>query len=401
MNAPKTYTIEEFLGTTNYLGASFSPDQRNLLVSSDRSGIYNAYRLRIRDGSTIQLTHSSTDSIFAIAYFPTNERFIYQSDCGGNELSHIYVQAPDGTVTDLIPGENLKAVFLGWAKDDQSFFIGTNERDPRFFDVYEYQAASYQRQLIYENNQGLDFEDITPDRRIIAFAKHDTNANSDIYLYDCHTGQLNNITAHGGDIHHRPAGFSPAGQFLYYLTDRDREFLYLMRYNLASGSHQQLLSADWDIYNVSLSKHGKYLVLSINNDARTELRIYDAVSLSPVELPQLPNAEISSVAIAQTEDRMAFYASSSNMPHDLFVYDFNGDTPIRLTHSLNPNINPDDLVDGKVVRFASYDDLEIPGILYLPHQANEAAQVPALVWVLRLGQRALVRKHDHLHRRKC
>lgn len=270
-----------------------------------------------------------------------------------------------------------------------------------FFDVYEYQAASYQRQLIYENNQGLDFEDITPDRRIIAFAKHDTNANSDIYLYDCHTGQLNNITAHGGDIHHRPAGFSPAGQFLYYLTDRDREFLYLMRYNLASGSHQQLLSADWDIYNVSLSKHGKYLVLSINNDARTELRIYDAVSLSPVELPQLPNAEISSVAIAQTEDRMAFYASSSNMPRDLFVYDFNGDTPIRLTHSLNPNINPDDLVDGKVVRFASYDDLEIPGILYLPHQANEAAQVPALVWVLRLGQKALVRKHDHLHRRKC
>jgi dipeptidyl aminopeptidase/acylaminoacyl peptidase len=48
---------------------------------------------------------------------------------------------------------------------------------------------------------------------------------------------------------------------------------------------------------------------------------------------------------------------------------------------LNPNINPEDLVEGQVVRFASYDDLEIPGILYLPLQANENDSVPALVWV--------------------
>ena len=37
------YTIEDFLGTTNFRGASFSPDNRKLLVSSDMSGVYNAY----------------------------------------------------------------------------------------------------------------------------------------------------------------------------------------------------------------------------------------------------------------------------------------------------------------------------------------------------------------------
>ena len=42
MTAPKRYSIEEFLGTTNYAGASFSSDNRTLLVSSDASGIYNA-----------------------------------------------------------------------------------------------------------------------------------------------------------------------------------------------------------------------------------------------------------------------------------------------------------------------------------------------------------------------
>jgi dipeptidyl aminopeptidase/acylaminoacyl peptidase len=381
MTAPKRYAIEEFLGTTNYAGASFSPDNCTLLVSSDASGIYNAYAIRISDGTVTQLTHSTTDSIFAIAYFRHDERFLYRSDRGGNELSHLYVQAPDGTVTDLTPGEELKAFFLGWAQDEQSFFVATNERDRRYFDAYEYNAETYQRELIHENNEGLNFRDISPDRRTIALAKTETNADSDIYLCDRQTGQLEKITAHEGDINHYSSEFSPDGQFLYYRTDKDSEFLYLMRYELSTGKHEKLLAADWDITGASLSKQGKYLAISINNDARTELRLYDAATLTSIGLPQLPDAEISSVKIAVTEDRLAFYASSSKMPRDLFVYDFLGAEPTRLTRSLNPNISPANLVEGKVVRFASYDDLEIPGILYLPQQASESTQVPALVWV--------------------
>ncbi|MEO1144106.1 MAG: alpha/beta fold hydrolase [Cyanobacteria bacterium J06638_22] len=381
MTAPKRYAIEEFLGTINYAGASFSPDNSTLLVSSDASGIYNAYAICISDGTVTQLTHSTTDSIFAITYFSHDKRFLYRSDRGGNELNHLYVQTPDGTVTDLTPGGELKAMFLDWAQDEQSFFIVTNERDRRFFDAYEYNAETYKRELIYENNEGLNFRDITPDRRTIALAKTETNADSDIYLYDRQTSQLQKITTHAGDINHYPSGFSPDGQFLYYLTDKDSEFLYLMRYELATGSHEKLLSADWDITGAALSKQGKYLAVSINNDARTELRLYDTATLTAIALPQLPDAELSSVTIAPTEDRLAFYASSSKMPRDLFVYDFSEEKPTRLTHSLNPNINLQDLVEGKVVRFVSYDGLEIPGILYLPQQASENARVPALVWV--------------------
>lgn len=288
MISPKLYTIEEFLGTTNYSGASFSSDNRKLLVSSDASGIYNAYTLHVGNRTLEQLTHSTADSIFVIGYFPEDERFLYQSDRGGNELSHVYVQTPDGTVTDLTPGEDLKAFFAGWAQDDQSFFICTNERDPRFFDVYEYDANAYQRSLLYQNEAGYNFAEITSDRRYLALAKTETNANSDIYLYDCTTGHLEKITSHDGDINHHPLFFSIDGQHLYYTTDEDSEFLYLMRYTLASGDRQKIEDAEWDIFDASLSKHGKYLMININNDARTELRIYDTATMTPVDLPQLP-----------------------------------------------------------------------------------------------------------------
>jgi dipeptidyl aminopeptidase/acylaminoacyl peptidase len=53
----------------------------------------------------------------------------------------------------------------------------------------------------------------------------------------------------------------------------------------------------------------------------------------------------------------------------------------QLVSALNPAVNPEDLVEGKVARFNSYDGMEIPGILYLPQNLAAADRVPGLVWV--------------------
>ena len=47
---PYRYTIEEFLDTTSMSGASFSPDEQKILVSSDKSGVFNAYAVAVTDG---------------------------------------------------------------------------------------------------------------------------------------------------------------------------------------------------------------------------------------------------------------------------------------------------------------------------------------------------------------
>lgn len=375
------YTIQDFLGTTDYAGASFSPDKSKILVSSNESGVYNAYAIPVEGGDPIQLTSSSGDYVFAMSYFPDDERFLYTSDQGGNELNHLYVREPDGAVTDLTPGEELKASFYSWAWDDGSFYVGSNERDKRFFDVYEYGIDGYEREMVFQNDAGYNFADVSPDRRYIALSKTITTTNSDIYLYDSESGDITLLTEHEGEIVHSPQTFSPDGKSLYYLTDRDSEFRYLARYDMESGDTEKTLEADWDVLYSYFSKHGKYMVVGINNDARTELRLYDAASMRLIDLPDLPDAEISNVSISRDESCLAFYASSSRMPRDLFYYDMSGRDPRRLSKSLNPNIDPEYLVDGEVVRFSSFDGAEIPGILYKPHQAAEANKVPALVSV--------------------
>ena len=127
------YPIEDFMNSVSYTGASFSPDGSKILVSHNLSGIFNVYAINTDGSGEEQLTFSGDNATLAVAYFPEDERFIYTADQGGNELTHVYVRELDGMEVDLTPGENLKAGFAGWADDYQSFFVQSNERDPRFF----------------------------------------------------------------------------------------------------------------------------------------------------------------------------------------------------------------------------------------------------------------------------
>lgn len=380
-HVPEQYAIADFLDTTNYAGGALSPDKSKVLVSSNATGIFNAYAIPVEGGDPVALTDSESDSIFALGYFPSDERFLYTSDQGGNELNHVFVRAEDGSVTDLTPGEGLKARFLGWAQDDQTFFVGTNEREPKYFDVYEYDGTTYERTLIYQNDDGLDFAAISPDRRYLALSKTVTNADNDVYLLDRENGTPVNITPDEGAINVFVQQFDTAGESLYMVTDRDSEFTYLVRYDLADGSLSTVETADWDIAFSAFTKSGRYRVTAINRDGRTELRLYDGKSGERIPLPEVPDAEVDAVRFSRDETMMTFYASTSRTPRDLYVQTVDGGTPRKLTHSLSEKIATEDLVEPEVVRFASYDGVEVPGILYKPHQASADNPVPALVWV--------------------
>jgi dipeptidyl aminopeptidase/acylaminoacyl peptidase len=48
---------------------------------------------------------------------------------------------------------------------------------------------------------------------------------------------------------------------------------------------------------------------------------------------------------------------------------------------MNPQIDSADLVESKVIRYKSFDGLDIPSILYKPHQATATKKAPALLWI--------------------
>ena len=309
------------------------------------------------------------------------DRFLFTADRGGNELNHLYVQTPDGAVTDLTPGENVKATFAGWTDDRRSFLVATNERDPRYFDLYQYDAGTYDRTMLYRNEEGMDPGAISPDLRRIALNKSNTTNDSDIWLLDRETGETTHLTPHEGDQANAARTFSPDGRSLYFTSDEGSEYQRLVRYDLESGTREVVYEPGWDVWFAYFSEDDRYFVTGANVDARTEVVVRDAETMEAIELPALPEADITGVTFSRDDRRMAFYASGSRFPQDLFVHEVGTDAVTRLTSNLNPEIDPENLVDGRVARFASFDGMEVPGILYLPHQASVAEPVPGLVWV--------------------
>lgn len=379
-SSPAEYTVADFYGNASYNGASWAPDRKNILVSSNVSGIWNAYTIPATGGAPVALTNSKTNSIFAISYFPSDGRVLYSSDEGGNELTHIYVRNPDGTTRDLTPGAKLKASFSGWSNDGKSFFLATNERDERYFDLYEMATDGYARTLVYQNTDGFDLGPLSRDKRYLALSKSRTSTDSDIYLHDLRTHATRNITPHSGQVSNSPADFSPDGSKLLFISDSGGEFASLRAHDIGVGTTTMVYAQPWDIIGAEYSKGGKYLVVYVNEDSRFAARVLDAGTLKPVSLPGTPTGLVRGVSISNDDSSIAFYASDGSAPSDLYAAAI-GAPQQRLTDALNPKIRRADLVVPKVARFKSYDGVEVPGVLYLPHQASAARKGPALILV--------------------
>lgn len=377
---PKQYSVADFYKNIEFFGASWSPDKQRILVSSSASGIWNVYAVPVAGGDPVPLTTSTTNSAFAVSYFPADERILFSSDEGGNELTHIYVRNPDGATTDLTPGKKLKASFRGWADDDKSFFVSTNERDERYFDLYEVAVDGYKKTLVYRNTEGFELGPISRDKRYLALVKPRTTSDSDIYLHDRQSHTTKNITTHTGTANNFPADFSVDSSKLLYMSNKGREFTALVSYTIGPGDASEVYTQNWDILAAEYSKTGKYLTVYVNEDSRYSGRLLDGATLSPVEFAAPPNATVRGINVTRDDSAIAFYSSDGRAPEDLYAGDLTG-SPKRLTNALNPTIRREDLVVPAVTRFKSYDGVEVPGLLYKPHQASSTSRAPALVMV--------------------
>lgn len=385
---PKQYTIEQFMDVVQITGGAFSPDDKKVLISSKATGIFNAVEIDIETGEQKPLTSSTDEAVFAYSYFPEDGRVLYGSDKGGNEITHLYVRNPDGTILDLIQDSTAKANFDGWSYNRKLMYYSSNSRDKRYFDLYKIQLGEsregnvYPSALLYKNDKGLNPTAISNDDRYIALQEDITTINSNMYLLDTQTGISKLISPHEGNVQYTPQYFSRDNQKLYFLTDAGSEFTYLASYDVQSGSITKVEEAPWDIVSAYLSRTGKYRVVVINNDARTEIKIYDEQNGGKLlKIDGLPEGDITNVQISDSEKMMSFFVTSSKSPANLFVYNFDTKQVKQLTNNMSKEIDQNDLVAGEVIRYKSFDGMEIPALLYKPKGLREGEKVPVLLWI--------------------
>jgi len=375
------YTIDQFYKNVNIGFSAFSPDETKMLVSSNETGIYNVFEITVNDGSKKQVTNSTTESFFAVDYVHGTNQILYSADKGGNEISHIYLLSEDGTTVDLTPGDAVKASFNGFSKDKKVMYFSSNKRDPQYFDLYKMNVGEWKEEMIWENKEGFEYSGSTKDRSILALAKPITSSDNELFLYNRLTGKTTEVSEPDKPGSYSASGFSNDNSSFYYTTNVGKEFTYLVQYDIATGGREVLYETDWDVRGCVFSENEKYKIIIVNEDARIKIKIIDQSTGMDVVYPEIPGANIENLAISESEKYLLLGLGTSRTPGDLYLFEFGGTELKKLTNNLNPEINTTDLAEAEVVRYPSFDGLEIPAIYYKPLTATKKNKVPALVMV--------------------
>lgn len=388
------YSIETLMSNNRSSGGYFSKDADKLIYSSDKSGIFNIYEVDLSTNEETQLTDSKEESFFVRGYSPNTGEVIYSADKGGNENSHIYL-IREGNSIDLTPGENTKASYLGWTNDELGMYIISNSRDPRFFDLYKIDIVTLESEMVFKNDSGYNLNSISNNDRYLVLSLNLSRSEQKLFLYDVKSKQQVEISNQAANFSGQ--NFDKNDENYFYTTNYDSEFYYLMSYNLKNGERSTVYKTNWDVAFSYLSKNNSYRVIAVNEDAQNKLTIKNMSDQSDLNLIGFENMNINSVGFSDDEKLLRVSAGSPNSPGDIYTYELSSNKLNKITSNLNSNVNPKDLVNAEVIRYESFDGLEIPAILYKPHSASKKNKVPALVWVhggpggqSRIGYRALI-----------
>jgi len=386
-NKTATYDIKEFFDNVNISGGYFSSSEEKMIYSTNKSGIVNVYEVELTSKSVTQLSFSEKESFYVRSYVPNSDDFIYSADKGGNEISHLYLQKRSGETLDLTPGINEKSIFYGWSQDKTFLYYLSNKRDSRYFDLYKMKIDEWEPEMIYENKDnfslsyfnGTSSSSISNNEHYLLLTKAITSSENKFYLLDQIQGQVEEISTLPG--RYTAAGFSKDNKSFYYITDIEKEFAYLNKYDIQTGESTVVFQTNWDVMYSYSSKNEQFRIIGINEDGKNSIQVIDNNSKKPIKFPSFKDADITGVEFSESENKIRFSVGSSKTPNNLFLYDLRDESLVKLTNSLNPVIDSKSLVAAEVIRYTSFDNLEIPAIFYKPLNASPTNKVPALVWV--------------------
>ncbi len=378
---PKQYTSEQLRNNMAIEAAGFNKDETKLLVDDNSTGIFNVYLLNISDTSLQPLTASKKESFFAVDLLPGTDKFIFTHDEGGNENDHLYLMSQGDTAAkDLTPWSNSKNSFFDWSADKRSMYISSNRRNPKFFDIWKLDTATWTPTLLYQNDSNLTASLISKTERYIALQKNITTDKNDLYLYD-RTNKRTKRISNDNEATWNAAALEKNDSIFYYTTNDGSEFSYIVKYNINTDKSEKFYEDNWDVLGMNLSENEKYHTLFVNEDGKNKILLFDHTTSQPINFPDIRDGDVQNIIISPSETTLALSVGSSTSPTNIYTYDLAKKELKQLTSTLNKEVDENDLVKAEVIRFPSFDGKDIPAIYYEPLQASKNNKVGALVWV--------------------
>ena len=392
------FPFSQFLNIRAAGGATFDPTGARVAFVTDITGVPQVWSIDTVGGWPDQLTFAAERVNFA-RYAPVGGHLVFGMDSGGNEQQQLYLLSPDAArVTDLTQRPDAFHYWGDWSADGQSLAFASNRRHPQFFDVYTHHLATGETRCVYQADAYTLAGPFSPDGTKLVLLRVNGSLDDDLLLLDLASGQTTYLTPHQGKAVYRGIAWAANGQRLYLATDQGRDTVALACLDLADGGLTHLDETPWDVEAIALSPDGQTLAYSVNADGYSDLRFLDTATRQRLPgVTRLPRGVISVLPICRDPGadqplawspdgrRLAVsFSSGTNVP-DVWLVASGGEAR-RLTHSGQAGIPSAALVEPTLVRYPSFDGLEVAAFYYVPlegpHPGGEGAgRLPVVVQV--------------------
>ncbi len=373
-------------------------------------GVMQLYRVAPAAGqvATVSATQDKTrltdfkDGCTGYSMSPNGNRMLIYTAAGGNENTQVYLL--DQNSTD--PKSNLTPVLINpkvvhrpslWSLDGNSFYYTANDEDPNNFFMYRYDFVAGQKDAsgnavpgkatkILSKEGDWTANDVTRDGKRVIVSQYRSSSDSEVLELDVATGNLRSlnpmIVPAGTTASLEPVGYSPDEKSFYLISDHEEGIKRIFAIDLASGRvSKPLPSLDkYELDGAGINDTRTFLAAAANEEGYGVPYLYRLPSLEPVKLP---NIERGVVSLSEIEDdRISWTLANARTPGVMYTAPItNGTvgTPRQVTVPDTQGIELGSFPLPELIKFKSFDGMEIPAFVYLPPGAKRGQPIPFVV----------------------
>lgn len=371
--------LAQYLETRSASLASVSPDGSRVLISTRFADIAQLHEVRMPLGARTQLTFFS-EPVRSASYAPSDaSQLFYLRDAGGTEDYQLFSYDRGSGEERAWTETGARVSSYEWDPSGAWLAFSTNRRNGTDTDVWMIDVAGDAEPAILTENEGSWYPlGMSTGAERVAVLRYVSVTSTELQVIDRTSDAV--MTLSEGEAYFSGA-LSPDGQTMYVVTDAGAEFRQLYAQDLSGDApgERVALTADipWNVESVQVAPDGRSVAFFVNEEGYSRLYLYDVERERLHRAEALPSGVMYGLNYAPDSSTLAFTMSSPATNGDVFSVDVSDPRRpsfalTRWTESEVGGLDPSTFVEPELIRYASFDELEVPAFVYRPAAADPA-----------------------------
>ncbi|MYL71390.1 prolyl oligopeptidase family serine peptidase [Halobacillus litoralis] len=354
--------VEQFFQTYGIETFAISPDESQLVFSTNLNGKYNLWAMDLPHTFPYPLTFHN-QSCEHITYDPKGEFIIVVVDEDGDENGQIYAVPPQGgTLQPVRKKEGARHILPFISDNGKQLYYTSTKDDETFMKGYRYNLDTDEEEVIVHGEGGMTIlVDKSPEEKSFLYMKGFSNTYQLFYVKTEEEELL--LTPSPEPQHTVTEAVFVSEQEIYLLTNYESDFSYLARFNLETKDFEKVAHVESeDFKQIKYDQTTESLYIISEKGVRDQLYRFklDGDKLEELESPV---GVIDQLVIAAS-GTVYLRGDSETVPANLYKQSEKGWEP--LTKYGVPGVKDEYLIAPDYVTYESFDGLEIEALLYRP-----------------------------------